>query len=155
MLQSDAVVDSRSGGVEGGIHGLCGNRVAGVGCVGRWCCWLFGVGGACRCVAVVGCCVGYEVAMLGGGRGFADGGFGVVWWGTFGVGWCWWYMYRWVGVGCVGWWLIGGGVGLVRVWHGGITLLVQDLVCDGCRWVAVEGALLVLWAVCGMFAGCG
>ena len=42
----------------------------------------------------------------------------------------------------------------MRVWRGVITLSVQDLVCDGCRWVAVEGALLVLWAVCGMFAGC-
>ena len=48
-------------------------------------------------------------------------------------------MYRWVGVGCVGWWLIGGGVGLVRVWHGEITLSVQDLVCDGCRGVADDG----------------
>ena len=75
----------------GGIHGRCGHRVVGLGCVGRWCCWLFGV-------AVVGCCVGSGVAMLGG------------------------YMYRWVGVGFVGWWLIGGGVGLVRVWHGEITI---------------------------------
>ena len=53
-------------GVVGGIYGLCGHRVVGVGCVGRWCGWLFVIGGACRCVAVVGCCVGYEVAMSGG-----------------------------------------------------------------------------------------
>ena len=99
--------------------------------------------------------------MLGEGRGFADGGFGVVWWGAFGGGWCWWYMCHWVGVGFVGWWLIGGGVGLVRVWHREITLSVQDLVCDGCRWVAVdEDSGRVLggeWRGCGLVAGlrCG
>ena len=108
----------------------------------------------------MGCCVSDWVAMLGGGLGFAVGGFGVVWLGTFGGGWCWWYMYRWVGVGFVGWWLIGGGVGLVRVWHGEITLSVQDLVCDGCRWVAVEGGSVGVvggvWHVCGLWMGlCG
>ena len=92
--------------------------------------------------------------MLGGGRGLAVGGFGVVWLGTFGGGWCWWYMYRWVGVGFVGWWLVGGGVSLVRVWRGVITLSVQDLVCDGCRGVSVEGGFFGVvggvWRFCGL-----
>ena len=70
-------------------------------------------------------------------------------------------MYHWVGVGFVGWWLIGGGVGLVRVWHREITLSVQDLVCDGCRWVAVDGdsgrVLGGEWRGCRLVAGlrCG
>ena len=70
-------------------------------------------------------------------------------------------MYRWVGVGFVGWWLIGGGVGLVRVWHGEVALSVQDSVCDGCRGVAVDGesgsGLGSEWRGCGFVTGlrCG
>ena len=45
----------------------------------------------------------------------------------------------------------------MRVWHGEITLSVQDLVCNGCRWVAVDGILVGFWAVGGVVAGlrCG
>ena len=72
-------------------------------------------------------------------------------------------MYRWVVGGFVGWWLIEGGGGLVRVWHGEgeITLSVQDLVCDGCRGVAVDGesgsVLGSEWRGCGLVTGlrCG
>ena len=46
-------------------------------------------------------------------------------------------MYRWVVGGFAGWWLIGGGV--MRVWRGEGALSVQDLMCDGCRGVAVGG----------------
>ena len=48
-------------------------------------------------------------------------------------------MYHWVVGGFVGWWLIGGGGGLVRVWRGVVALSVEDLLCDGCRGVAVDG----------------
>ena len=48
-------------------------------------------------------------------------------------------MYRCVVGGFVGWWLIGGGGGVVRVWHGEVAWSVQDLMCDGCRGVAVDG----------------
>ena len=47
-------------------------------------------------------------------------------------------MYRWVVGGLVGWWLIGGG-GVRRGWRGEVALSVQDLMCDGCRGVAVDG----------------
>ena len=66
------------------------------------------------------------------------GGFGVIRLVTWSGGWCWWYICNWVGVGFVGWWLVGGGVGLVWVWRGEIALSVQDLVCDECCWMAVE-----------------
>ena len=70
-------------------------------------------------------------------------------------------MYRWVVGGFVGWWLIGEGGGLVRVWHGEVALSVQDLVCDGCRGVAVDGesgsGLGSEWRGCGLVTGlrCG
>ena len=70
-------------------------------------------------------------------------------------------MYHWVGVGFVGWWLVGGGGGLVRLWREEITLSVQDLVCDGCCWVAVDrdsGRVLGGgWRGCRLVAGlrCG
>ena len=32
---------------------------------------------------------------------------------------------------------------------GGVALSVQNLMRDGCRWVAVEGALLGVWLACG------
>ena len=102
----------------------------------------------------MGCCVIGGVAVLGGGHGLAVGGFGSVGLGIR-VGGCWWYICYWAGVGFVGWWIVGGGVGLVWVWRVEVTLSVQDSVCDGCRGVAVEGAWLVLWAACGMFAVCG
>ena len=60
----------RVGGVECGIHGLCCRRVASVsGVGGGCCCWLVGVCGVCRGVAV-GCCVigsfvGGKVVMRG------------------------------------------------------------------------------------------
>ena len=47
-------------------------------------------------------------------------------------------MYHWVVGGFVGWWLIGRG-GVVRVWRGEGALSVQDLMCNGCRGVAVGG----------------
>ena len=75
----------------------------------------------------------------------AVGGVGGVWLGTWSGGWCWWYICHWVGVGFVGWWLVGGGVGLVRVWRGVITLSVQDLVRDGCRGGAVDGSSVGWW----------
>ena len=44
----------------------------------------------------------------------------------------------------------------MRVWRGEITLSVQDLVCDGCRWVAVDGdsgrVLGGEWRGCGSVA---
>ena len=70
-------------------------------------------------------------------------------------------MYRWVVGGFVGWWLIGGGGGLVRVWHGEVALSVQNLMCDGCRGVAVDwesGRVLdSAWRGCGLVTGlrCG
>ena len=120
-----------------------------------WC-----VCGVCRGVAV-GCSVISGVAVLGKGRELAVGGFSS---GGLGIkigGWCWWYISYWSGVGLVGWWAVGGGVGLVRVLRGNVTLSVQDLVCDGCRWVAVEGDSVVgvvgsVWRVCGLWMGlCG
>ena len=60
----------------------------------------------------------------------------------------------WAAVGLVGWWVVGGGVGLVRVWRKEVTLSVQDLVCDGCRGVAVEGGfgggVGGVWHFCGL-----
>ena len=47
-------------------------------------------------------------------------------------------MYHWAVGGFVGRWLIGRG-GVLRVWHGEGALSVQDLMCDGCRGVAVGG----------------
>ena len=43
------------------------------------------------------------------------------------------------GVWFVGWRLVGGGVGLVRVWRGEVALSVQDLMGGGCRGVAGDG----------------
>ena len=79
---------------------------------------------------VVGCRAG-RWAVLGGGRGLAVVGF------RFGCWWCRWH--RLVCVGCVGWFLVGVRFGLRRDLCEGSTLAVQDLVCDGSRWVAVEG----------------
>ena len=99
--------------------------------------------------------------LFWGGRRLAVGGVGGVWLGTWSGGWCWWYICHWVGVGFVGWWLVGGGVGLVRVCRGEITLSVQDLVCDGGCWVAVDRvSCRVLdgeWHGCRMMVGlrCG
>ena len=45
---------------------------------GGCCCWLVGVCGVCRGVAV-GCCVIGSVAVLGEGRVRAVGGFGSGW----------------------------------------------------------------------------
>ena len=71
------------GGVEGGIHGVCGCRVAGVGyVVGRCCCGLICVWSVCRWLAVVGSSLGGQVVGLGGGRSLAVGGVGGVWLGT-------------------------------------------------------------------------
>ena len=108
----------------------------------------------------MGCCVIGGVAVLVGGRGLAVGGFGSGWLGIRIGGWCWWYICYWAGVGFVGWWIVGKGVGLVRVWRGEVTLSVQDLVCDGCRGVAVEGGFVGVvggvWHFCGLWMGlCG
>jgi hypothetical protein len=87
--------------------------VAGVGyvVVGRWCCVLVSAwGGCCRVV-------------VGGVR----------------CGCCWYSWCRLACVGFVGWCLVGVGIGLVWVLCERGTLSVQDLVCDGCRLVAVEG----------------
>ena len=109
----------------------------------------------------MGCCVIGGVAVLGEGRELAVSGFSS-WLGIVIGGWCWWYISDWSGVELVGWWSVGGGVGLVRVLRGEDTLSVQDLVCDGCRGVAVEGGFvgvvggvwhcgwLLLW-LCGRF----
>ena len=57
----------------------------------------------------------------------------------------------------VGWWAVGGGVGLVRVLRGEVTLSVQDLVCDGCRGVAGEcgfvGVVGGVWHLHGLLMG--
>jgi hypothetical protein len=72
--------------------------VGGVG-VG-YCCWLVGVCGVCRWVAVVGCCVIGGVAVLGS-RELAVGGFSS--WLSIEIGgWCWWYISYWSGVGLAG-----------------------------------------------------
>ena len=69
-------------------------------------------------------------------------------------------MYRWVVGGFVSWWLIGGG-GVMRVWRGEVALSVQDLMCDGCRGVEVDGEsgkiLDSAWRGCGLVTGllCG
>ena len=65
------------------------------------CCWLVGVCGVCRGVAV-GCCVIGGVAVLGEGRVLAVGGFSSGWLGIEIGGWCWWYIGYWSGVGLVG-----------------------------------------------------
>ena len=48
----------------------------------------------------------------------------------------------------------------MRVLRGEVTLSVQDLVCDGCRGVAVEGGFVGgvsgVWHCCGLLMGlCG
>ena len=132
-----------------------------MGCVvGGCCCRLVGACGACRGVVVVGCCVIGGVAVLGEGRELAVGGFSSGWLGIELGGWCWWYVSYWPGVGLVGWWAVGGGVGLVGVLRGEVTLSVQDLVCDGCCGVAVEGGFVGVvggvWHFCGLLMGlCG
>ena len=92
-----------------------------------------------------------------GGRGLDVDG---VWRGqvgTLGVG-CWWCgCCRLGGVVFVGWGLSGLGIELVRVLGEEVALSVQDLVCDGCYWVAVNmGSGRVLggvWHCCGLVAG--
>ena len=65
-------------------------------------------------------------------------------------------MYHWAVGRFVGWWLIGGG-GVLRVWHGEGALSVQNLMCDGCRGVAVGGEpgrmLGGAWRGCRLVAG--
>ena len=94
------------------------------------------------------------VAVLGEGRELTVGGFSSGWLGIEIGGWCWWYISYWSGVGLDGWWAVGGGVGLVRVVRGEVTLSVQDLVCDGCRGVSVEGGFVGVaggvWHFCGL-----
>ena len=72
---------------------------------------------------------------------------GQIWVGAvgfrFGCWWCRWH--RLACVGCVGWFLVGVSFELRRVWCERSTLAVQDLVCDGCRWVAVEGVFASVW----------
>ena len=128
-----------------------------MGCVVGWCCcWLVGVCGVRHWVAVVGCCVIGGVAVLGEGRGLAVCGFSSGWLGIEFGGWCCWYDSYWSGVGLVGWWAVGGGVGWVWALRGEVTLSVQDLVCDGCRGVAVEGGVGGVCHFCGLLMGlCG
>ena len=84
---------------------------------------------------------------------------GVAWlWVESGVVWLGWVSSVIVGgplVGLVGWCIVGWGVGLVRMWHGEVTLSVQDLMCDGCRGVAVEGGFVGVvggvWHFCGLW----
>ena len=100
--------------------------------------------------------VGGWVAVLGGGRGLAVEGVQCGQVGTLG-GECWWCdCCRLVNVGFVSWGLIGLGIVLVRVLGGEVAWSVQDLVCDGCRWVAVErGSVRVsggVWHGCGLVA---
>ena len=64
----------------GDIHKWCGHMLVGVGCVGRWCYWLFSG-------AVVGCVVGGGVALLGG-VGVPLGGWRVRWSVVDWEGWC-------------------------------------------------------------------
>ena len=105
----------------------------------------------------MGCCVIGGVAVLGEGRGLAVSRFSSGWLCIEIGGWSWWYISYWSGVGLVGWWAVGGGVGLVQVLRGEVTLSVQDLVCDGCRGVAVEGGFVGgVWHFCGLLMGlCG
>ena len=52
-------------------------------------------------------------------------------------------------IGLASGWLVGGL--LERVLRGEVTLSVQDLVCDGCRGVAVEGGFVGgVWHFCGL-----
>ena len=113
-----------------------------MGCVGGGCCcWLVGVCGVCRGVAV-GCYVIGGVAVLGEGRVLAVSGFSSGWLGIKIRGWCWWYGSYWSGVGLVGWWAVERGVCLVWVVRVEATLSVQDLVGDGSRGVSVEGGVV-------------
>ena len=68
---------------------------------GVCCCWLVGVCGVCRGVAV-GCCVNNSVAVLREGRVRAVGGFGSGWLGIKVRGWCWWEFSCLLGVGVIG-----------------------------------------------------
>jgi hypothetical protein len=73
-----------------------------VGDVGGVCgCWLVGVCGVCRGVAV-GCCVNNSVAVLREGRVRTGGGFSSGWLGIKVRGWCWWGVIVWSGVRLVG-----------------------------------------------------
>ena len=104
--------------------------------------------------------VGGWVAVLGVGRGLAVEGVSCGQMGTLSGGCCWCGRCRLVCVGFVGWGLVALRIELVRVLGEEVALSVQDLVCDGCRWVAVErGSVRVLggvWHGCRLVAGlCG
>ena len=118
---------------------------------GGCCCWLVGVCGVCRGVAV-GCCVIGGFAVLWEGRVLAFGGFSGGWLGIRIRWWCWWYVGYWLGVGLVGWWAVGRGVCLVWVMRVEVTLSVQDLVCDVSRGVSVGvgfvGGVGGVWHCC-------
>ena len=81
--------------------------------------------------------------------------------GTLSGGCCWCNCWRLACVGfVVGWCLVGVDIDLVWVLCERITLSVQNLMCDSCRWVAVEGgsveALSGVWHGCGLRVGlCG
>ena len=65
------------GGVEGGIHGVCGCKVAGVGdVVGRCCGGLVCGWWVCHWLVVVGSILGGQVVGLGWGRSLAVDGIG-------------------------------------------------------------------------------
>ena len=91
------------------------------------------LGGSCG-VLWCGC-----VAALGGGRRLAVEGVSCGWAGTLSGGCCWCGCRQLACVGFIGWCLFGVGIDLVLVLCEEITLLAQNLMCDGCRWVAVEG----------------
>ena len=108
-------------------------------------------------MAVVGYCLGGWVAVLGGGRGLAVEGVSCGQVGTLGGG-CWWCdCCRLVNVGFIGWGLVGLGIEMVRVLGEEVALSVQDLVCDGCCWVAVDRGsgkdLGGVWHGCGLVVG--
>jgi hypothetical protein len=83
--------------------------------------------------------VGGCVAVLGGGRRLAVAGVSCGWVGVLGDRCCWCGCRRLASVGFIGWWLFDAGIELVWVWCEKITLSIQDLICDGGRWVAAEG----------------